>query len=124
MEDKMTKDILERLDAVAKALGVATDHLWGILTRQGTIEGWFGVGWLLVGLALIGLGYVLFKLGQRTEQAPGYAECADDAGPYYGCAVVGALVGFTLCVIGVQQALYLFNPEMYAVDYLRRLLGG
>jgi hypothetical protein len=105
----MNQELLQRLDALAAKLGVASEKIWDVLVYQGHVAGI--VGAVVAGISVIGF-YATYKLAKKYD---GY-----DEGPII-FAVVVVCISILLLIIGIYNALYLLNPEYYAVE---KLLGS
>jgi hypothetical protein len=113
----MKEEILSRLDALALKLGVAVEHLWEILVRQGFVEGVCGAIGLLLGSFGVCVSYKLFKKAFHDD--------IDDnlAG---GCIIAGviiAILAIIFILIGFFDIQYLFNPEYFALNKVLKIIG-
>ena len=107
----MQEELLKRLDLLATKLGVAVEHLWAVLVRQGTVEG-------VIGAFAAILGGVICLVSFKNLRAA-YQEYED--GTVVGWAFL-AFMSLIAFAIGVDQAKYLFNPEYFALQEVLRLL--
>lgn len=116
----MNQEVLSRLDALAAKLGVAANHLWGVLVRQAYVD---ALGSLLFALIAAALTYGFYRVvlyGRAEKWYDGY----DTELAVVGTGVVG--VGLVVCVVialvqlvaGIQNVA---NPEYFA---LRHVLGA
>ena len=117
--DKLTSELMARLDLLAAKLGVTIDHLWSVLVRQAYIETAYAVGAILLACT-----FVLTAL--RYTKACIYAKP-----PQKGYLALKAAVIYILAVISVGMALaninaigYALNPEMFALKTVKGLFGG
>jgi len=107
----MQEELLKRLDALAAKLGVAAEHLWDVLVRQGQIEGMRGVVLAVVGFV------VMLIAGRKAARA--FRENRDDA--TMGWVILCFLSGGA-ALVGQADAWYLLNPEYFALRQLLELL--
>ena len=116
----MSDEILKRLDALAAKLGIATEHLWSVLVKQGTVEGAYGVAMMAAGAGLILCGALLGRKALSKESMN-----SDGPERFIGFlipAMVGTVFGFISIGAGFFLTKYLFNPEMYALTEILRVL--
>jgi hypothetical protein len=108
--EKLGEEALARLDVLAAKMGVGAEHMWEVLTKQGKVEAFYGVLYCL--LCLVGgVGvWGLICLAETSHDAYGAAA---------GLLSIGILVVF---VLALEQTRFFFNPEMYALEYVRGLL--
>jgi cytochrome bd-type quinol oxidase subunit 1 len=122
MGEKITEEVLKRIDALAAKLGVVAEHLWEVLVRQAAIDGYVHLAWaavlFVISTVLVTVSYRLYKRAMQNDT---------NDGPGYGfCAVMFFLLGL-LCFLGgsvgnVMNAISeLANPEFAA---LKLLIGG
>ncbi len=109
-------ELLTRLDALAAQLGVTLETLWAVLAKQGTIEG-------IKGLLLAGLGLAFLGLAAYSFKGWAHVDNDSDVGPavLLGGAVA-TVIGLGILIGGVSDALYILNPEYFALVTILRLL--
>ena len=108
----MQEELLKRLDLLATKLGVAVEHLWAVLVRQGTVEGAIGAFAAILGGVICLVSVKNFRVA--------YQEYEEDVW-VVGWAFL-AFVSFIGFAVGVVRAKYLFNPEYFALQEVLRLL--
>lgn len=115
----MNEEILSRLDVIASKLGVAAEHLWGILTKQALVAGSYAA-------ILLCLGGVLLYLGSKVKVEKYWIK--DDYWTSHPTVegikkVLLILIGAWITAYNLYQALVCFiNPEYYAYVKLVNLL--
>lgn len=134
MDSTLTAGLLERLDAVAQAAGVAANEVWSI---------WLATSWRpMVGLlpwlfAALVLAVASRKVFQRSTAARERWEATpeshrswrdDDAAAQWFAlgvflVVASCFVLFVASGIAVDAIAYLLEPRLYALDQLRGLIG-
>jgi len=127
----MKEELFTRLDAIAAKLGVAAEHLWGVLIRQVVV----GAVWQLVMLCVVfGVCFVLFRWWYRClrviAKKEGYAtlwglveEKEEAVFAYYIVLAAVVIVCATMfCVVGHNIVLGFVNPEYRALQLLRELI--
>lgn len=105
----MTDEVLKRLDALAAKLGVASAHLWEVLTRQARIEAIEDVFWALMWLTIsVFLGFVSKILFFKKEQP--------DAGLVVAIVSLVCFVAACGCISNTPGMF--FNPEYWALKQI------
>jgi len=102
--DKMS----EVLEALANKLGVAANHLWGILVKQEIIDSWLCLG--VIVLVLIGTYFV-------CKHFVGWIKDDRSDVPEDAKILLFILILFSIglfLIWPVSQARFLFNPEVGA----------
>ena len=116
--EKLGEEALARLDVLAAKMGVGAEHMWEVLTKQGLYEGWFAVACVAAGVLGFLSGLCVFVVFVRRD--------IDKLTPTKFILWITGLVVAGLSVIliaaNAESILYLFNPEMYALEYVRGLL--
>jgi hypothetical protein len=106
---EITKEILDRLDAIALKIGTTGEHLWEVLTKQGMVEGVFG----LIGVVVVPLlFYIMIKTVLKYKDV---VEEENAEGPVLFFCFIISLILFGLFIFSVIGVQYLFNPEYYAL---------
>jgi hypothetical protein len=121
MKDKAFEKVTEYIDAMAAKLGVAAEHVYGILVKQQIAEGITYV--IVMPLILAVLAFVLTKLIKSLKSYEGY----DPEGYIAGIAISGLalLIVFVVAIFVVPEAiLKISNPEYYAIRELLDAVGG
>lgn len=117
----MKEELLQRLDLLAAKLGVAVEHLWEILTRQGFVEGAYGLGLSFLGIVLLFPVYLLCRVATRMvmDDDTGF----DDRGPglFFICAAI-AILALWFIFSGIGDSKFLFNPEYFALQEITNLM--
>ncbi|MBR8661185.1 hypothetical protein [Brevibacillus sp. NL20B1] len=118
----MTTDkITQYLEQMAAKLGVAAEHVYGVLVRQQVAEGIaFTIG------AVIAV-FVLFRLGRWI-----YRNYEANKGDYmsdWGMILLFFLIfggggGVGAMVVGLIGVMQIINPEYYAIREIMDVIGG
>jgi uncharacterized protein involved in response to NO len=113
VNESVSKQIFDRLDAIAAKLGMAAGHMWPVLVRQVRVD---GVRDLSVATALAVATFFLVKLTRWI-----YKEETDGE-------VVWLWVGLVAIIVAASGLGYLYsgigeliNPEYYAFTGLKDL---
>ena len=118
----MDANLVALIDKIATKLGVTTEHLWGVLTRQAAIS---GTVTLVTDVVLVAVLVALFKFVQKKTKEPedGYAEWVGDAGffAWFGLGVLALLIGIGFCFDAQSIAAAFLNPEFYALQHILKL---
>lgn len=106
MEVKLSQEVIQRIDQLAHTVGVTSDKLATILTKQGIVEGYMSIGCLFIAILFACLTYKAFK------------KSLDEVDPSWVfaiglCAII--TIGFLFASTGI---VYLFNPEYFVVTKL------
>jgi hypothetical protein len=129
---QLTEEILKRLDALAAKLGTTAEYLWGVLVKQGKVEGVMQIAEFLI-LVVLTISFGLFT---KNYLYPHYLEwqgkytefggwrTQEKATVFYDLTWVGLVV--TVIFMGVTLAnafdwvTPMFNPEYWA---LKQIIG-
>lgn len=108
-------ELLKRLDAIGEKLGVAANHLWAVLVRQGVAV---GIEDCLIGLVWLGLWIAALAISAKIRA---YGRKEDDGDFIFGGYT--ALAIGQLLLIGAGTYLFsgiveLYNPEFYALQQI------
>lgn len=111
----MKEELLKRLDVLAAKVGVASEHMWGVLVRQAYIEGIS----VLVATLLVAIGSV-FIWRQFVKSNGAY----DDLDVLWLIAgTISTIIGIVFLVISVDLVpTAIFNPEYYALKQILTVL--
>lgn len=122
--EKISDELLKRLDLLAQKLGVTIEHLWQVLVRQAYIEAYFAIFWVILSVVLVTVAcrYIVKTIDIAVKN--NYDERLS------GRIVMSFVLGI-LALTSLMAALtqcsdfgYLFNPEFYALDQVRILFGS
>lgn len=122
--DKLTPEILQRLDALAAKFGVTVQYLWGVTVRQARVEAYESLFWFfllnMVSVVILKLLAVMRKKNSELsvyEQDRGLVNAFDVAG---GLAIVALTVA---SFANLDHAITpLFNPEYWAFQQFMSIL--
>lgn len=116
---------MEYIDKLAEKLGVAAEHVYGVLVKQQMVSGVIGIFGMIA--AIIFLGIVFTKLLKKGIEHNKVLDSFDTS-PYTLVAIFfGAVLGITVIVsffvipIGINQ---IINPEYYAIKEIIDTIGG
>lgn len=121
--DKITGEILKRLDLIGAKLGVASQQIWAFAVKQQVIMGWislaFNVFGLLLGVALMLFGYKDFIKVCVKEEPDG------DILKVFFCIVgiVITIVAFLVFFVNCTEYIsIILNPEYMAFKNIVQLM--
>jgi len=118
MTEVIMKEIFARLDQVAAKLGTSTEHLWGVLVKQGIVEAAMALVYIVVALA--------FLLTFKNLYYNWDIESHNDNEMKKGFLIVpiGFIAAIMLIVaLGhISNIGYFINPEMYALEFVKNAL--
>lgn len=148
--DKYLDNVFEYIDAIASKLGVASEHVYGVMVTQKIVSGWAQViGSVVAILIVIATLYTLYKMhsGRKYntvkhgtgeykllyEEVPANIwakiyEALDDYEIMWVAIVASVMITIigTVAVIsclftGLMQVI---NPEYYVIKEILAILGG
>jgi len=100
------------IEGIAQKLGVAAEHLWGVLVRQAWVVGIIDIIGVIIGLIFIGIGikYIpsLWKGSNEYKDLSFY----DVVGVVLTIIALASLIIVPLSLI--SGIMHLMNPEYYA----------
>jgi hypothetical protein len=112
------------IDGIAQKLGVAAEHVWGILVRQAINN---GIGDLLISITMgisLFISYKLMKWAFRKNEYNNYIIDADFTLPMiavFGGIGIFIIFIFCMCYFG-SSIKHFVNPEYYAfMDIVRQI---
>ncbi|MED2979507.1 hypothetical protein P4284_22870 [Bacillus swezeyi] len=116
---------MEYIDKLAAKLGVAAEHVYGILVKQQIVNGVICVVSTIVILALLGIALLkLIRKGiehQKTLRSF-YTSPYTIVAVLVGIALaLVVIVSFFVIPIGINQ---IINPEYYAIKEILDTIGG
>ena len=118
MNDKLAQDVLSRLDTIAGKLGVAADHIWGVLVKQAVVSGWTDLALLAVFWVPLLTAQIAGIRWYMKQEKP-----SDDNFAIPGIPAVMLVVLTIVTLILAPQAIQaLINPEYWAFHDLARRL--
>lgn len=127
METTLPKEILDRVDALARTLGTTTEMLFGRLVDDCTRLGMLELASAAAGLALAVIGGFAIRCAIKNAKVEG-EEYDDYERPIVvipmvgGCAAV--FLGVFWCAAGISAAIgHLGAPTTYAMNQLRGLFS-
>ena len=128
----VSTQVAELLDVLAARFGTTAEHLWDVLVRHYTLQGWLGAalggGFILGGLVAGGFGRRAHQAVQRKLLAPneGYdwdqnlraaKECRQVL-----LAAAGALVAIGIMLVMFVGLERILVPEYFALREILKLL--
>jgi hypothetical protein len=119
----MKEELLARLDLLAAKMGVAAEHLWEVLTRQGIIEGIEAIIWLPIALLVMRFSAKTFTQAVYDANKASYDEDGRHIAKAILCAA-GLVVSGIITICAAAGIKYLFNPEYYALKQILDMLAG
>lgn len=123
-----TDNVTQYLEQMAAKLGVAAEHVYGVLVRQQSTEGivWvIGCAVYIVFMAWLGRSlYARRAEIQKMNQGKSYYSREDDLSEAFGwyCSLGGlsSAAAFALLLYGVMHVI---NPEYYAIREIMEVLA-
>lgn len=106
----MTKEILERIDAIGAKLGVAAGHLYGVLVRQATVDAWRDM--ILAGVFGVFVGVCAWLVKKSIKEEFGHH---DDGFIAFVSGIVGVGLAILMFVFAYTSVGEFMNPEFYAI---------
>ena len=111
--------VVEKLEELAKAIGIGVKVLWPYLVKQQYVWGAKGMFWVVLSIMwFIGLKIALPKLAK-------YGKANDWDGAWIPTTIVlilGTIAFGLLFFNGISNMLRLFNPEYYAFRSVMAML--
>ncbi|MBM7600485.1 putative membrane protein [Virgibacillus halotolerans] len=136
MKEEIYGQASQYIDAIASNLGVAAEHVYGMLVRQQVISGWvwMGVGLIVV---IVCLALITFTIVANVKakwdksfwsRAPknGYAKYLTYGDEVFSLVMVAVAVVLLVIfsIISVESALKVANPEYYAIKEIMDVIKG
>jgi hypothetical protein len=123
---KMSEEkITQYIDAIAQKLGVATEYVWEVLTKQMVIEGWVYSITLIGGSLLMIFG--LYKLAMYIKNNYDDLYDKDFEFPIMLLAAIYTVFVFVLLVVTFVETpgniMKIVNPEYYAIKEILEAIG-
>lgn len=130
MKEKAFEKVTEYIDSIAAKMGVAAEHVYGILIRQQIAE---GVADIITAVLILIVGYIVCKYFTKLTRGKAarakekwITDIDDDIVVFLRYAVW--VVYFVLAIIAVCTVpgaiTKLINPEYYAIKEILDALGG
>ena len=122
---EVIKELSPIITKIANQLGVASEHIWGVLVRQAYVE---GITDLMLCLVIIVLTVCYWKFIRYAHKKICYQSEKDSwdsdiLAPIYVTGAILGFIGAILFVIGMSSAVGKFlNPEYYALQILTNLI--
>src|SRR5690625_2832396 len=109
-----SEKIAEYIETLAAKLGVAAEHVYGVLVRQAFVDGVRGV---IFAIVLAGVSYLMFRITTRVIRSE------DEAFAIFPIAafVITLVMALVFMYNGIGQ---LINPEYYAIREILDVVGG
>ncbi len=118
MKEKVYEKATEYIETLASSLGVAAEHVYGILVRQQVAEGvttliMFGVVYLVLGIVV----------GVAVKKSDFDYECIANYVAVIGCIVLIFVSVFAFVDVG-DAIMKVMNPEYYAIKEIMDVIKG
>jgi TRAP-type C4-dicarboxylate transport system permease small subunit len=115
VKEKVFEKVTQYIDALAAKLGVAAEHVYGVLVRQQVADGVVGLSifaFLLVLLVIsIYLAIKFISKSENGEDVEGFI-----AGAFgFAAIIIGAIVLIQVIFFVPSDIKQLINPEYYAI---------
>lgn len=115
MDDKIASKVYEYIDAIARKLGVAAEHVYTLLVRQQIVDGVIGI---LLGIVLMLIAYFSIKRWIPELDKDDYEFLGQPLALLAGaCGIVGLVIIF-------HNIGPLINPEYYAIKEIMSFVSG
>ena len=111
-------DVMKRLDAIAAKLGVAANHIWGVLVYQARVD---AIEWIIWGVLWLAIAGSLVHCAQFAYSRKDDSERVEKAVTLGGIAIVFTLLGLG-CLSNILTNF--LNPEYWAFKQLTAMLGA
>ena len=120
MKEKVFDKVAEYIDAVAQKLGVAAEHVYGLLVRQQITSGVIDI---LTGLAVL---FVIFAVVKYVLKRIDLEEYDLDEIVLLGFIPVAIILGFGIFGFSffTDGLKHVINPEYYAIKEIIKAVGG
>lgn len=121
MKTKIYEQATAYIESMAKSLGVAAEHVYGILVKQQVAEGIATIA--LMPLALIILSVILTKLVKALKKYDGW----DNTHIMIPTVLVACVLGVASIVALVMipgGLMKIMNPEYYAIQEIMDVIKG
>lgn len=126
MNEQLVEKITTYIDQLSVGLGVAAEHVYGVMVRQLIVEG-IVYSTLLLTL-IIGLTIAVVKLAKLTIRNWEDVEYSDFHTSVTGAWVVGGIayiIILLICAFNLPHELMkIGNPEYYVIREFLNVLGG
>lgn len=116
MDTKVTEKVFEYIDALALKLGVASEHVYGVLVKQAVVSGMVN-GIVLTVIPLVFLLVTIILARQVKWKSSSYQSEKEES---FTMASIGFGIFFLLtflifCLFAPDQYIKIFNPEYFAI---------
>lgn len=121
---ELTPEQMTQLQAIAQKFNTTVEHLWGILTKQGLVEGIYYLIISLIGVVILSaIPFTLSWLGKQIEKDDNKAIYGNPAEGWMILTVfytiISLVAGFAMIIVPLYFAITgLINPEYFAVKQL------
>ncbi|WP_188069031.1 hypothetical protein [Brevibacillus brevis] len=115
--DKMT----EYIEQMAAKLGVAAEHVYGVLLTQMVAEGVVYIIGSLIYLVFFAV-LVRWMYSKHVETRNNYESDWGIAFPLF--SIFGGVVAIAALMMAFTGLLYVMNPEYYAIREIMNVIGG
>lgn len=116
----MEKEITNLLEELAKKLGTTVEHLWSILVKQSTINGFVGCLRIII---IICLSILCYIFGQYTNEQIISREWDIEAWFLVGFCFLVCLTFFLIEMHMLPTTIACFiNPEYFAMSEIKGML--
>lgn len=136
MKEKTFEKVTEYIDAIAAKLGVAAEHVYGLMVKQQVAEGvsFLVVSFIVLTASVIAISKVLKKGFEYEIKQSVYgndrrewAETPSNIVKFIVLLVAGIALfasGMGLAINGSESVMQIINPEYYAIKEILEALGG
>ena len=108
--EQLTQEILNRFDAIALKLGVASEYIWQFTIKQQAIEGFYSIAiWALITIASLATTVISFKKARNDGMS---------MSNWYLGFIIGSLCLLPCVFVGLSEVstwiTQILNPEYAA----------
>lgn len=109
------------IDKLAAKLGVAADHVYGVLVKQAVVNGGTDIGASVVLLLIaIAIPVVCTQIAKRRKGV-----IPDGLAIAFGWGLfISVFLLILACILGVNGIKAVLNPEYYAIKEILDTIGG
>ncbi|HBU90249.1 hypothetical protein FO510_05435 [Bacillus pumilus] len=109
------------IDKLAAKLGVAAEHVYGVLVKQAVVGGGVSIGASLV-LLLIAIVIPILCMREAKRRK---GVIPDGLAIAFGwCVFISVFLLILACILGVNGIKAVLNPEYYAIIEILDTIGG
>ncbi len=117
MNEKIYNDVSSAIAVLSQKLGVAAEHVYGVLVRQQVAEGIFSL--VAIALCIIGI-FIASKFAKYGLSI--YEKHEDTAFLIVIIAGAGIIIMLSASIFNTSGVLKIVNPEYYAIQEITKMV--